>query len=100
VERIAALDPDRRILQGPVDSFLPDGSSLVILGDLTVVTSPGATAFRDAAGAAISQAAFVLILQDDQAAGRATVVRARGNAPSPSVIMNANEVRIEPAGTN
>jgi hypothetical protein len=100
VERIAAIDPDRHILQGPVDSSIPGGPNLVILGDLTVLTSPGATVFLDAEGGAMSQAAFFQVLEDDRSAGRTSVVRARGNAPTPTVVMMANEVRIEPTGAN
>ncbi|MEW6719043.1 MAG: DUF5666 domain-containing protein [Thermodesulfobacteriota bacterium] len=98
VTRIAPLAPSEHILQGPVDSFTDAAiGRYVTLGTLNVQTAEGLTAFQNATGGTISQAAFFQALADDQAAGRISVVRARGAAPD-GVSMAPIEVKFEPAG--
>jgi len=91
VERIGAIGTTDHILQGPVDSAL--SPNLVILG-ITVNTTP-ATAFLRA-----DETAFAT--QGDFFAAVATgdIVKARGNQATPIVLMNANEVQIEPTIDN
>jgi hypothetical protein len=100
VERIDAIATDRHILQAPVDSFLPGGPNLVILGNLTVLAFDGATTFRDAEERPLDQAMFFQLLEADRSAGRTTVVKVRGNAFSPAVAVTANEAQIELGGTD
>ena len=94
VERIGALAADRRILQGPVDSFLPGGPDLFILG---IDVLGGTASFLDANEAAMTQTQFFQVLADNQAAGRTTIVKARGTDSAPMV---ANELQIEPTSDN
>jgi len=91
VERIDPITIDRHVLQGPVDSAL--SPNLVILG-ITVVTSPATTFLRADETAFATQGDFFAAV----AAG--DIVKARGNQASPIVVMNANEVEIEPADDN
>ncbi len=104
VERIDAIDPDRHILQGPVDFIDPGGQSLTILGvsgiqgipGITVITfpPPGTTFLRaDETEFATQGDFFAAIAIGD-------IVKARGNQASPGVSMNANEVEIEPTIDN
>ncbi|HEY6097269.1 MAG TPA: DUF5666 domain-containing protein, partial [Candidatus Deferrimicrobium sp.] len=90
VERIGALAADRRILEGPVDSFLPGGPDLFILG--TDVLG-GIASFLDADETPLTQAQFFQALADTKAAGRTSFVKARGTDSSP---MSAIELQIEP----
>lgn len=96
IERIDPLATDRKILQGVVESK-SGGANLTILG-ITVQTSPGLTEFLQADGtlfpggtANVRQVNFFEAIVE----GR-TVVKARGTAGSPSVVMTANEVQIQP----
>ncbi|MGZ8429987.1 MAG: DUF5666 domain-containing protein [Candidatus Deferrimicrobiaceae bacterium] len=96
IERIDALAPDRKILQGIVEAKA-GGANVTILG-ITVQTFPGTTEFLQADGTPFPgatenerQANFFAAVTE----GR-TVVRARGTAGSPSVLMTANEIQIQP----
>jgi hypothetical protein len=96
VERIAAIGTTDHVLQGPTDSFLPGGPDLFILG-ITVNTTPSTTFLRADGTAFATQADFFL------AVAVGNIVKARSNQPSPPtpiVLMNANEVRIEPTIDN
>ena len=95
VERIDAIAVNRHILQGKVEAK-SGGAFLTILG-ITVQTIPGTTEFLQAdetpfPGATPNdrQANFFAAVIEGQ-----TVVKARGTAGSPSVLMSANEVEIE-----
>jgi len=101
VERIDAFSTsDRHILQGKVEAK-SGGAFLTILG-ITVQTFPGTTEFLQADGTPFPGAtpndrqtnffAAVIVGQ--------TVVKARGSAGSPTVLMTANEVRIHPTIDN
>lgn len=95
------LVPDRHVLQGPVDSFTAAAiGTYRTLGNITVQTTEPPTIFRNAAGGAITQVEFFQALQNDVDAGRASVVRARGNAPTDLPLWNPAEVAFEPAGDN
>jgi len=96
VERVDSIAIDRHVLQGIVEAKAGD-ALLTILG-ITVQTFPGTTEFLQAdetpfPGATPSdrQANFFGAVIEGQ-----TVVKARGTAGSPSVLMTASEVRIEP----
>ncbi|OGP20892.1 MAG: hypothetical protein A2Z26_02505 [Deltaproteobacteria bacterium RBG_16_66_15] len=100
IERIDPLAIDRKILQGIVELKL-GGANVRILG-ITVQTFPGSTEFLNADGTPFPgatenerQANFFAAVVE----GR-TVVRARGTAGSPTVVMIANEVRIQPTIDN
>ena len=104
VERIDPIAIDRHILQGPVDFIDPGGPSLTILGvrgisgspGITVVTlpPPGTKFLRaDETEFATQGDFFAAIAPGD-------IVKARGNKASPGVVMNANEIQIEPAIDN
>jgi len=94
VERIGALAADRRILQGPVDSFLPGGPDLFILG---IDVLGGTAVFLSTDETPLTQAQFFQVLADNQAAGKTTIVKARGTDSNP---MSANELQIEPTIDN
>jgi len=91
VERIDAIASDRHVLQGPVDSaLLPN---LVILG-ITVGTTPATTFLRaDETAFATRGDFFAAVTTGD-------IVKARGNQASLAVLMNANEVQVEPSSPN
>jgi hypothetical protein len=96
IERIDSILSDRHILQGTVDAK-SGGALLTILG-ITIQTFPGTTEFLQADGTPFPgatpgdrQANFFAAVIDGQ-----TVVKARGTAGSPSVLMTANEGQIEP----
>jgi uncharacterized protein DUF5666 len=91
VERIAAIASDRHILQGPVDSAV--SPNLVILG-ITVNTIPTTTYLRADETAFATQGDFFA------AVATGDIVKARGNPATPVVLMNANEVEIEPSNSN
>jgi hypothetical protein len=100
IARINAIATNRNILQGVVESKA-GGVNLVILG-ITVQISPGLTQFLQADGTPSPgatqndrQANFLAAVTE----GR-TVVKARGTAGSPSVLMTANEVQIQPTIDN
>ena len=93
VERIDAIGSNTHILQGPLDIAL--SPRLTILG-ITVVTLPApGTDFLRADGSEFAAQAdfFAAIVTGD-------IVKARGNPASPIVIMNADEVQIEPKNAN
>jgi hypothetical protein len=94
VERIGALAADRRILQGPADSFLPGGPDLFILG---IDVLGGTAVFLSTDETPLTQAQFFQVLADNQAAGKTTIVKARGTDSNP---MSANELQIEPTIDN
>ncbi len=94
VERIGALAADRRILQGPVDTYLPGGPDLFILG---ISVLGGTAEFRNADETPLTQAQFFQVLADNQAAGKTTIVKARGTSSNPVL---ANELQIEPTIDN
>ena len=97
VERVGAIGVNNFILQGPVDSFLTGGPDLFILGiDVLGATVPAA--FLDANETTITQAQFFQVLADDKAAGKITIVKATGGAPSNP--MNAIEMQLEPTNDN
>jgi hypothetical protein len=96
VERIAALAADRRILQGPVDFFLPGGPDLLILG-IDVLGAAVPAAFLNTDETTMTQADFFQVLADNLAAGKTTIVKARGTSSNP---MSANEMQIEPTVDN
>ena len=96
VERIDTIPIDRHILQGTVEGTA-GGALLTILG-ITAQTIPGATEFLQVdetpfPGATPNdrQANFFAAVIEGQ-----TTVKVRGTAGSPSVLMTANEVQIEP----
>jgi len=93
VERIGAIAPDRHILQGPLDSAL---SPILSIFGITVVTlpPPGTHFLRPDESEFATQADFFAAV----AAG--DIVKARGNQASPLILMNANEVQIEPTIDN
>jgi hypothetical protein len=100
VERIDAIAADRHILQGFVE-VKSGGALLTILG-ITLQTFPGTTEFLQADGTPFPgatpndrQANFFAAVVEGQ-----TVVAARGTAGSPTVLMTANEVRIQPTIDN
>jgi hypothetical protein len=93
VERINAIGLNSHILQGPLEfAFLPN---LTIFG-ITVVTlpSPGTTFLRADETEFATQADFFA------AVAVGDIVKAQGNQATPIVIMNANEVQIEPTIDN
>lgn len=91
VERIDAIGATDHILQGPVDSAsLPN---LGILG-ITVITTPATTFLRADETAFATQADFFA------AVTAGDIVKARGNQAAPLVVMNANEVQIQPTIDN
>ncbi len=94
VERIGALAADRRILQGPADSFLPGGPDLFILG---IDVLGGTAVFLSTDETPLTQAQFFQVLADNQAAWKTTIVKARGTDSNP---MSANELQIEPTIDN
>jgi hypothetical protein len=96
IERIDAIATDRHILQGVVEAK-SGGALLTILG-ITSQTFPSTTEFLQADGTPfpgatvnVRQANFFAAVIEGQ-----TVVKARGTAGSSSVLMTANEVRIQP----
>jgi hypothetical protein len=100
IERIDAIAVDRHILQGIVEAE-SGGATMTILG-ITLQTFPGTTEFLQADGTPFPgatpndrQANFFAAVVE----GR-TVVKARGTAGSPSLLMTANEVRIQPTIDN
>ena len=100
IERIDAIAVDRHILQGNVEAK-SGGATMTILG-ITLQTFPGTTEFLQADGTTFPgntpndrQANFFAAVVE----GR-TVVKARGTAGSPSLLMTANEVRIQPTIDN
>jgi len=101
VERIAAFPTsDRHILQGKVEA--KSGDALVTILGITCQTFPGTTEFLQADGTPfpgatsnVRQANFFAAVIEGQ-----TVVKARGTAGSPSLLMTANEVKIEPTIDN
>lgn len=100
IERIKATAVDGNILQGKVEAK-SGGALLAILG-ITIQTIPGTTEFLQADGTSFPgatpndrQANFFAAVIEGQ-----TVVKARGTAGSPSVLMTANEVQIEPTIEN
>ncbi len=94
VERIDAIAADRRILQGPVDSFQPGGPDLFILG---IDVRGGIAAFQNADETSLTQTQFFQVLEDNRVAGKTTIVKARGTSSNP---MLANELQIEPTNDN
>ena len=101
VERIAAFPTiDRHILQGKVEAI--SGDALVTILGITCQTFPGTTEFLQSDGTPFPgatsndrQANFFAAVIEGQ-----TVVKARGTAGSPSLLMTANEVKIEPTIDN
>jgi hypothetical protein len=101
VERIAAFPTsDRHILQGKVEA--KSGGSFVTILGITCQTFPGTTEFLQSDGTPFPgatsndrQANFFAAVIEGQ-----TVVKARGTAGSPSLLMTANEVKIEPTIDN
>jgi len=100
IERIDAIATDRHILQGVVEAK-SGGALLTILG-IASQTFPSTTEFLQAdgtpfPGATVNdrQANFFAAVIEGQ-----TVVKARGTAGSSSVLMTANEVRIQPRSDN
>jgi len=93
VKRIDAIGPSSHILQGPVDFAL--SPNLSILG-ITVVTlpSPGTRFLR------ADETEFVLQVDFFAAVEVGDILKARGNQATPIVVMNANEVQIEPTIDN
>ena len=91
---------DANILQGIVEA--KSGGALFRILGITVQTFPGTTEFLQADGTPFPGATandrqanfFAAVIE-----GR-TVVKARGTAGSPSVLMTANEVRIRPTIDN
>ena len=94
VERIDALAADQRILQGPVDSFLAGGPDLFILG---IDVLGGTAAFLSTDETPFTQAQFFQVLSDNLAAGKTTIVKARGTPSNP---MLASGLQIEPTNDN
>ena len=93
VKRIDAIDVDQHILQGPLDSAL--SPTLSILGITVVTLPPPGTMFRRAdATEFVTQADFFA------AVAVGDIAKVRGNQATPIVIMNANEVQIEPTIEN
>jgi len=100
IERIDAIAVDRHILQGKVEAKSGD-AFLTILG-VTLQTFPGTTEFLQADGTPFPggtpnerQANFFSAVIEGQ-----TVVKARGTAGSPSLLMSANEVQTQPTIDN
>lgn len=93
VERVVAIASDRHILQGPLDSAL--SPNLSILGITVVTLPPAGTKFLRA-----DESEFTTQADFFAAVAVGDIVRARGNQASPIVIMNANEVQIEPTVDN
>jgi hypothetical protein len=100
IERIDAIAVDNNILQGKVEAK-SGGATFEILG-ITIQTFPGTTEFLQADGTPFPgatpndrQAIFFAAVIEGQ-----SVVKARGTAGSPSVLMTANEVQIRPAIDN
>jgi hypothetical protein len=101
VERIAAFPTsDRHILQGKVEA--KSGGAFVTILGITCQTFPGTTEFLQSDGTPFPgatsndrQANFFAAVIEGQ-----TVVKARGTAGSPSLLMTANEVKIEPTIDN
>jgi hypothetical protein len=93
VERIGAIGTNNRILQGPVDSFLapPD---ILILG---IDVLGGIAVFLNSDETTMTQTQFFQVLADDKAAGKITIVKARGNSSNP---MLATELQLEPTVDN
>jgi hypothetical protein len=96
VERVGAITASNNILQGPVDSFLPGGPDLFILG-IDVLGAVVPAVFRNADETTMTQAQFFQALADNQAAGKTTIVKARGTSSNP---MAASEMQIEPTIDN
>ena len=93
VERIDAIAPDRHILQGPLDfSFSPN---LTILGITVVTLPPPGTKFLRA-----DESEFATQADFFAAVAVGDIVKARGNQATPIVIMNSDEVQIEPTIDN
>ena len=101
VERIAAFPTsDRHVLQGKVEA--KSGGAFVTILGITCQTFPGTTEFLQSDGTPFPgatsndrQANFFAAVIEGQ-----TVVKARGTAGSPSLLMTANEVKIEPTIDN
>jgi hypothetical protein len=100
IERIDAIAADGHILQGNVEAK-QGGANMTILG-ITLQTIPGTTEFLQADGTPFPgatqnerQANFFAAVIEGQ-----TVVKARGTAGSPLVLMTANEVQIRPTIDN
>lgn len=93
VERIDAIASDRHILQGPVDSIVAPG--LTILGiNVNTFPPPGTKFLRaDETEFATQGDFFAAIAVGD-------IVKVRGNRGSPLQSVDANEVRIEPTLDN
>ncbi len=90
VERIDAIDADKHILQGPLDSAL--SPELKILGIPVNTFQPPATIYLGVEDTEIAtqEGFFAAVAAGD-------IVKARGNQATPAQAMNANEVQIEPA---
>jgi hypothetical protein len=100
IERIEAIAVDNNILEGKVEAKSGD-ATFKILG-ITIQTFPGTTEFLQADGTPFPgttpndrQANFFAAVIEGQ-----SVVKARGTAGSPSVLMTANEVQIRPTIDN
>ncbi|MCR4309880.1 MAG: DUF5666 domain-containing protein [Deltaproteobacteria bacterium] len=100
IERIDSIAVDGNIIQGIVEAK-SGGALLTILG-ITIQTFPGTTEFLQADGTPFPgattndrQANFFAAVIEGQ-----SVVKARGTAGSPSVLMTANEVQIRPTIDN
>jgi len=93
VERIDAIAPNRHILQGPLDFAL--SPNLTILGITVVTIPPPGTKFLRA-----DESEFATQADFFAAVAVGDIVKARGNQATPVVIMNADEVRIEPTIDN
>jgi hypothetical protein len=100
VERIDAIAVDRHILQGKVEA--KSGAAFLTILGITLQTFPGTTEFLQADGTPFPgatpndrQANFFAEVIEGQ-----TVVKARGTAGSPSLLMTANEVQIQPTIDN
>jgi hypothetical protein len=93
VERIDSIDPDRHILQGPLD--FASSPNLTILGITVVTLPPSGTKFLRA-----DESEFATQADFFAAVAVGDIVKARGNKATPVVIMNADEVQIEPTIDN
>jgi len=96
VERVGAIGTTSHILQGPVDSFVPGGPDLFILG-IDVLGAAVPAAFLNTDETTLTQTQFFQVLEDNRVAGKTTVVKARGTSSNP---MSASELQIEPTLDN
>lgn len=96
VERVGAIGANNRILQGPVESFVPGGPDLFILG-IDVLGAAVPAVFLNSDETAMTQTQFFQVIEDNRVAGKTTIVKARGTTSNP---MSANEMQLEPTIDN